>query len=193
MSLKVHIPESPQTARKWLQTEVEYCTMNNFKYVIINESFGTLSLDELCVDVNQLNDAKYVYFCYPENGKIASDIYKFTEYVVNLARQKRVYVLTVSDWFMHFLNLFIFIGELTISERKEVMAKQGLNVWIRFDDVEVTKMSYDDEIKMFVHDPLPLMRHAPPQYDFNLNDEMMEWTSEKFVALDLAYDLNRRE
>jgi hypothetical protein len=193
MSLKVYIPNTPQTAKEWLEDEVTYYKMNDFKYVVINENFGTVSLDELCIDINKLNDVRFIIFCYPENGKFAEQIYKFLEYAVNLAREKHVYILTVSDWLIHFLNLFVFLGEFTISERKEIMEHHGLNAWIRFADVKVMKISYNDEIKMIEHESLPLLHHAPPEYDFNINDEMMEWTSSKFIALDLAYDKNRRE
>jgi hypothetical protein len=193
MALWVYIPKTIEDARKWIEIEKEYGDMNGFKYTIINGDFGSLPLEQLCVNPETLKDSKFVYFCYPENGKDPESIYKFVEYAVNLARQKAVYILTVSSWLVHFVNLFIYLGEFTKEERQEIMKKHNLNGYIRFDDVDIAVMQYNSDKDMCEFDKLPLLHRSPPQYDFVLTDNVTEWLTGLFIALDIAYDAKRRD
>lgn len=192
MVLHVYIPNNINTARKWLEDEINYCKMNNFKYVIINENFGSLPFGDLLVNVD--NDIKYVYYCYPENGNSDfKSLLTFVEHAVNLARNRWVFILTVSEWIVHYVNLFIYIGEFTTAERPEIMQQLNVKAYIRFDDAKVSKLSYESETRMFTMEPLPLVHRAPPQYDWNDVHDIAEWMTSLFIKLELAYDASRRD
>jgi hypothetical protein len=189
MVLRVFIPTTITVARKWLD---EYKKHNSdLHYIIVNEDFKTLSLEELCIDVAQYSDLDEIVFCYPENGKTPEQIGQFVEYAVSTAKHVMVSIITVSSWVVHFLNLYIYIGEMTSTERKEVAEKYHITEWIRFDDTKVFKLVQTED-KTIDTEPLPLLHHVPVQYDFDLNDEMTERLTSLFIALDLIYNENRK-
>jgi hypothetical protein len=193
--IHVYYPKSVAVLKKWLERVKKIYEQNTCEYLIVNEEGRSMDLDEYLQPFagKDLSNFKGldVLFVYPENGKSVDEIRKFVEFIVDLSKFAHIDIYTVSDWMLTFINLYLYIGEMTIEERKKVKERFGITKYIRYEDIRVEWLSYNDKEDKFEYDRMEASG-VPPMFDFIYEDQSEELSS-LFVGLRLIYDDFRTE
>jgi hypothetical protein len=167
----------------------------NDEHLIVNEDGKSCDLDEYLKPFKDgdLSVFKFwdVYFIYPENGKTVDEIKKFVDFVIDLSEYAIVYIYTVSDWVLTYLNIYVYVGEMTTSERDAVNEKFGIDKYIRFKDIYADWLNYDENQNKFIFEPIPSFG-SPPKFEFVYESQANE-LSKLLIGLETVYEDYRRE
>jgi hypothetical protein len=193
--IHIYYPKSVATLKKWIERVKNNYEKHGCKYLIVNENCVAMDLNEYLQPFNgkSLNEFKDldVLFIYPESGKTVDEIGKFVDFIVDLHHYAHIDIYTVCDWLLTFINLYLYVGEMTIAERKVVAERFGINKCIRYENIKVEWMSYDAEKNEFDFERVRTCG-VPPEFEFIYENQASE-LSRLFVGLELIYNDFRTE
>jgi hypothetical protein len=194
--LHIYFPKTVDALRKWIDKVKHNYAEHNCVYLIVNEDGKATDLNEYLQpfsgkDLNKFKGVD-VLFVYPECGKTVDEIRKFVDFVIDLANHyAHIDIYTVSEWLLTFMNLYMYVGEMTVEERKTVAERFKINKYIRYEDVRVEWLSYNAEKNDFEFESIDA-HGSPPEFDFVYEEQACELSS-LFVGLQLIYNDFRTE
>jgi hypothetical protein len=194
--LHIYLPKTVDALRRWIEEVKHNYAVHNYAYLIVNEDGKAMDLNEYLQpfsgkDLREFKNVD-VLFVYPECGKTLDEIRKFVDFVIDLANHyAHIDIYTVSEWVLTFVNLYMYVGEMTTEERKIVAERFKINKHIRHEDVRVEWLSYNAEKNEFEFERVNT-HGSPPEFDFVYEDQACELSS-LFVGLQLIYDDFRTE